>query len=345
VKLETRLLDLPAPEGARAALAGLVREAEEELGRLEAGEDGEALHDFRVALRRLRSVARALGPQLGKALRRRSRRELREVARSTAAARDAEVQLAWVSGERARAGRRDRPGIDWLAGRLEARRREGYRNDLRAPAAAFRRLAGRLEKALAAGSGPAGAGRGPPFGTVLADLLRAHAARLGEALSAVSGPLDVEHAHAARIAGKRLRYLLEPLRGNRRADARPAVAVLKELQDLLGDLHDAHVAMDLVAEALAETAAGRAREAHAALAAGAGTADALRLARRDRLSRGLLWLDARAVERARALHGRLAGEWMPARREILAGAVAAVVNGLARSGPRPAPPRSQARRP
>ncbi len=45
-------------------------------------------------------------------------------------------------------------------------------------------------------------------------------------------------AHAARIAGKRLRYLLEPLRDEARA-ASPLVEDLKSLQDGLGELHDA----------------------------------------------------------------------------------------------------------
>jgi CHAD domain-containing protein len=310
-------------------VAALLREAEEELAHLEAARDEEALHDFRVALRRLRSVARALRPWLGDSLRRKHERRLGAIARATTAARDAEVQLAWLARERPGASVRELPGIDWLAGRLEGQLRDARDGDLRATAARFRRLARRIAKALAGATGPAPAGPVPSFGALLADLLRSHAVELASALEAVGGPLDVEPGHAARIAGKRLRYLLEPLRGNRRADASPAVAVLKELQDLLGELHDAHVSMDTVAAALVEAAAGRAREAHAAVLAGDAGAGSLRLARRDPLARGLLFLDRRAVERAAAVHARLVGEWMPVRRGILAEAVAGVVEELA----------------
>jgi CHAD domain-containing protein len=345
VRLEARLLDLPAPRGARATVSALVHEAEQELVRLETGSDGEALHDFRVALRRLRSVARALEPHLGRAFRRKLRRQLRDVAGATNAARDAEVQVAWMAAERAGAGPRELPGIEWLAGRLEERRAKAYGHQMHGPAARFRGLARKLERALAEPEELAPAARAPPFGVVLADLVRSHAADLFRSLGTVGGPLDVGNAHAARIAGKRLRYLLEPLRGNRRADARPAVTVLKELQDLLGDLHDAHVAMDTVAEALVESAAVRAREAHSAVLAGRAGAEVLRLVRRDRLARGLLWLDGRAVERATALHGRLAAEWTPARRGRLVEPVAAVAEGLARPAPRPVRPGTLRRRP
>jgi CHAD domain-containing protein len=319
----------------------MLREVEEELVRLEAGGDGEALHDFRVALRRLRSVARALETHLGKSFRKGHRRRLRDVARATAIARDAEVQAAWVSEERVRASARDLPGIDWLASWLEASKRDAYGRDLGDPAARFRRVARRLEKALAAGDGPT---RGAPvrtLGSALQDLLRSHAAALASTIDGVSGPFDVARAHAVRIAGKRLRYLLEPLRGNRRADSRPAVAVLKELQDLLGELHDAHVAGDKLAEALAEAAAERVREAHAAVRTGEGGAGVLRLARRDPRTRGLLFLDRRAAERAVAAHGRLVREWIPGRRDVLLEEVARIAGALC-APPRPAPPARRA---
>ena len=344
MKLEARVLDLPAAAGARAAVAALLREPEEELARLEAARDEEALHDFRVALRRLRSVARALRPQLGDLLRKKHERRLGAVARATTAARDAEVQLAWLAQERQRAGAREQPGIDWLARRLEGQLRDARGGDLRATASRFRRLARRIAKALAGATGPAPGEPVPSFGALLAGLLRSHAAELASALEAVGGPLDVEPGHAARIAGKRLRYLLEPLRGSRRADASPAVAVLKELQDLLGELHDAHVAMGTVAAALVETATGRAREAHAAVLAGDAGAGSLRLARRDPLARGLLFLDRRAVERAAVAHASLLREWRPARQGALVEAVARVVDGLEAARRAPAPSRRPPRR-
>lgn len=52
-----------------------------------------------------------------------------------------------------------------------------------------------------------------------------------------SGP-DRDQAHQARIACKRLRYLIEPFTHQAPA-ARNAAKALEQLQDLLGEMHDA----------------------------------------------------------------------------------------------------------
>lgn len=78
------------------------------------------------------------------------------------------------------------------------------------------------------------------------------------ALSIIDGPGDAGGAHAARILVKRLRYLLAPLRNDGPACER-AVAVLRLLQDLLGDLHDRHVLAEVLRDSAAEAAALHAR--------------------------------------------------------------------------------------
>jgi len=329
LKLDVNALTLPAPRGAADLARALLREAEQALAPLESGDGEEALHDFRVSLRRLRSAVRAFRPQLRERIPRKQERRLRAIAQATTAARDAEVQLAWLAQERAGAHPRDLPAFEWLGRRLEARRGDPDRADLRDLAERFRRLARRLARKLAPAGAPGPGAAGPSLGAVIADLLREHAAELAETLGAVGGPLDMEHGHAARIAGKRLRYLLEPLRGNERADSTAAVAALKELQDVLGELHDAHVAAETMATALADTAAQRARRAHAAVLASRSAAAALRVAARDPLIRGLLFLDGRATERATAAYGRLVQEWLPSRRGGLLDAVTALADALA----------------
>lgn len=339
MRLDIRQLQGSAESGARATVAALVREADEELRRLEAGGE-DALHDFRVALRRLRSVARALRPYLGTSVRKRHEKRLRAVARATAEARDAEVQLAWLFEERERAGPRVAPAVDLLVRHLEQRQRESLERGSQAPVASFHGLARKLAARLAGPAGEPG-GAAPPFAAALAGLVRERAAELVDALDAVGGPFEVEQGHSARIAAKRLRYLLEPLRGNPRADAAAAVVALKELQDLLGELHDAHVAGDTIAAALVEAASERARQAHEAILAGDPGAQALRLARRDLLTRGLLALDRGAADRAGAAYERLVREWLPARKVALQEAVAQVVGALAPhpAGRAPAPRR------
>jgi CHAD domain-containing protein len=336
MRLDAHLLHRTPVEGVRAVALALLDEAEQALSRIERAADEEALHDFRVALRRLRSTLRAFRPHLRGRLRRKHERRLRAFATITNIARDAEVQLAWLAAERQSLPPRALPGVDWLAGRREAHRRGGYEAASGRLAARFRRLAQRLARRLqATRTSRHDPQRDSSLGTALAELVRSQAAALDELLE-VTSPLDVEQGHRARIAAKRLRYLLEPLRGVPDADAAPAVKILKGLQELLGQLHDAHVACGLLAASLVDTAAERARRAHAAIEQGASGGAALRAAMRDEVTRGLLVLDRRAVERATSAHQRLVREWLPRERAALAKAVAHVVQGLEAGTPRAA---------
>ena len=94
----------------------------------------------------------------------------------------------------------------------------------------------------------------PSFAEILEGLVSARVAKLEKALGRISGVGDRAEAHAARIAAKRLRYLLEPLE-NVIPDVEPVIAELTKLQDRLGELHDAQLfgseIAGLIAEALA----------------------------------------------------------------------------------------------
>jgi hypothetical protein len=59
------------------------------------------------------------------------------------------------------------------------------------------------------------------------------------ALDSIHSISDDGEVHRARIAAKRLRYLLEPLADE--LDAGESVECLKRFQDILGELHDSHV--------------------------------------------------------------------------------------------------------
>jgi CHAD domain-containing protein len=264
MRVEDRVMELSAEEGARRIALGLLADAVKAADALASGAGAEPLHDFRIALRRLRSALRTYRPWLGDGLRRKDERRLRKLARSTSPARDAEVQLAWLSGKRdAFASERRRPGFELVVARYEARAHGGP--DAAGIAARFRRAAGKLRRRLRRRAPRVDDGApGAAFAAVLASLVAQQADALVDGVRAIAGAADEAGVHRARIEGKRLRYLVEPLRGYARADASAPVARLKRLQDLLGDLHDAHVLDADLGEALVEAAAERARRVHAA---------------------------------------------------------------------------------
>src|SRR3970282_2155054 len=91
------LLAQPARLVAPRIARQLLRTLERERARLERAGDEEALHGFRVALRRLRSWLRAFQSVFVGRVHGTSRRALRDLAHATNDVRDAEVLLAWLA--------------------------------------------------------------------------------------------------------------------------------------------------------------------------------------------------------------------------------------------------------
>jgi CHAD domain-containing protein len=226
--------------------------------RLKDASDTEALHDFRVALRRLRSVLRAYRPWL-KNIPRKLRRRLRTLARATNVARDAEVMIGWLKHERRSIRVRDRAGFNWLLAHLDKRCEEAYAGLADEVLREFGDIDGRLRAALELMDNfrPETAPQ-PQFASITAELIRQYFADLVEHLAGIQSVEDSEAIHAARIRGKRLRYLLEPLA----SETRPAVAMIvlmKQFQDRLGALCDAFVQTRELVQAVEVAGADQAR--------------------------------------------------------------------------------------
>ncbi len=238
---------LPVRIGARLLALRHLDDAAAARERILAGQDMEALHDFRVALRRLRSDARAWASWLGDTLTPGDRRRLRDLARGTSAARDLEVQLARL--RRAALPPAVLPGALRLAAALQNQRRAADHAALRAvhrfPEAEHRLRAHLLHYTADIDV------RSPLAFVACAAVAAAHAlallSELRASLDAVLASADRERIHAARIAGKRLRYLLEPFRDDL-TDGRSAIQRLKALQDAFGDLHDTDVLLGRLME-------------------------------------------------------------------------------------------------
>ena len=236
------LLDLSAERASRRLALAYLDDAAAAHARMEAGGDPEALHDFRVAVRRLRSTVRAYADALGGSIGTRVRRRLAEIADATGAARDLEVHVAWADERAATLQGGAQSSMRALGDDL--RRRQGKAQDaVRRVVKDFPKERWRLARRLRFYrvevdiDAPVGGVRmASVFGRVALDL----AARLEERLAKVRTVEDQDPAHRARIAAKRLRYLVEPF-ARELAGAPDVVRPLKRLQDLLGDMHDADV--------------------------------------------------------------------------------------------------------
>lgn len=356
------ILVRPPEEGARRLALSYLDQAAAARPRLDDAADDEALHDLRVALRRLRSCLRAFDGQLGESVPKKLAKRLKRLAEATGPGRDAEVQLAWVRKHARELGSAQRSGHGWLANRLQERMDKAYgklREELGEEFATFeaamrRRLSVyRAEVRLDGGAAPA-------FGEVAAALLDQHAEELARRLRKVHDPAGVDAAHQARIAAKRLRYLADPLvqlfgqaLAGQPAEPRPDGALtmeggaapaakgavlgnLKDLQDLLGELHDAHVLEEELAEAIEDAAAERAGRLFAlALDAdgdGAPPEARLRAERRRAHEPGLLALARLNRTRRDRLFADLATRWPEERRERLLRSVADLARALRVAG-------------
>jgi CHAD domain-containing protein/CYTH domain-containing protein len=236
-------LDAPADEGLRRVLRTRFKAATKAAAALaENPGDAAARHDLRTALRRFRSLAKAFRPWLPRKFPRSLRRDLALAADATNAVRDADVRA-----ETLRATAASLP--DGLA-------------------AAARRIATRFAKEAAVAAAESAGGR--RFGRDFAKLAAEVRARLGgddrpkkrrgaaipalrvavgaaarEAAQAYSAAAaratdaaDELAAHDARLAAKRLRYVLEPFVGERSA-ALPWRDHAAAVQAALGDHRDA----------------------------------------------------------------------------------------------------------
>lgn len=313
LSLPTDALDRPAAETARRIALAHLRAARSAYESLDDERAPDALHDLRVALRRLRSCERAFRDQLRDSITTKRRRRIRRVAKATGTGRDAQVHIEWIDSQVPTLSRRQRVGATWMLQQLRATKEQ---QDARMHAHLARRfgsLAESLQQALSTWQltvrldepvVPPGTAR--ILGIRLTELIGALETRLGR----VQDAADHEASHRARIAGKHLRYTLEPV-VEVAPDAGPLVDRLRAMQDTLGELHDAHVLAALVADAM-EDAARDAAHRLAALVREGTSLEGVRPAGpagRDPRA-GLLELARRLHARSESLFAAFAADWL-----------------------------------
>ena len=238
------------------------------------GEDPEAVHQCRVATRRLRSDLASFGAHLDAGWAESVRGELKWLAGALGALRDAEVLLDLLSRSAGGLLEADREAV---ASPLEllAQRRDRARAQLE-ELVRQKRYVALLDAAVRTALDP-GPGAGAPVQEALRVILEASWGRLERAVDRLEDPPSDEALHTVRIRAKRCRYAAEaaaPVLG------KPAARLAKRaeaIQEVLGEHQDAVVAEAWLREA--------SRDAPGPVAFAAGRLAATIAGRRDQARR------------------------------------------------------------
>jgi CHAD domain-containing protein len=229
------------------------------------GDDPDAIHDMRVASRRLQQVLDLIFPKPLPREARRLRRKIRRSRRSLGDVRNCDVLLQQVQARLARQRCSDRESWTAVKQHLQERRSESFARAIRKLskvnlAVFYMRTKGILDRLR---STPDNAPVLHPLAQPDGLALEPFPPRLAQALVRVWSGFEKQVAashrertapsiHAARISAKRLRYLLEVVNQFGIAGSSEALAWLRKIQEQLGDWHDMEVLEEMIIELIAK---------------------------------------------------------------------------------------------
>lgn len=219
------------------------------------GEDIEALHDMRVATRRMRSAVPIFAPYFDKRTIGNFKRELRKTGRALGRVRDLDVFMYKARSYLDTAERVDPSELDPLLSNWQAEREQARGKMLKLLEsrryAQFLQQFGEFLETPGAGvkeEQDGGPSANRVFQAVPHLIYQRDSVVRGYADILEDAPLDT--LHALRIDIKRFRYALEFFEEVLDQSARMVIKQAVTLQDHLGDLHDADVACKLLIEFL-----------------------------------------------------------------------------------------------
>jgi CHAD domain-containing protein len=231
--------DQRTDEAAAAILRALASVIEANLPGTLADVDTEFLHDFRVAVRRSRSLQRQLRRAFPPEPLERFRPEFRWLQQATGPARDLDVYVLEFDRFRDTVG----PDLEPLRTVLEAKRRDAHRRMGRAlRSARTKRLLAEWPAFLDDFPGADNPDAVRPIAESAGARIRRVYRRMVRDGSAIDDSSPAEALHDLRKQGKELRYLLEFFADLFPTDVvKPMVRTLKSLQDTLGRFQDREV--------------------------------------------------------------------------------------------------------
>lgn len=245
--------DVPFPAILPELLTGRLATVLKHIASVRDEDDPNSVHALRVATRHLRVVLDSARPFYGKKTHKYLVREVRLLAEAAGKVRDADVLLDYLRVRALQETEAERAGIESLLDALSAERavvrdeldpildRWAGEDDDNAEAAAFREMLTAIKARRKLGDR---ALTGGVAATTLAAALATFEKRGRQFADEDAGP---DAAHRLRLATKKLRYAVELFAPLLSPEASERVEELKDLQSLLGTMHDRDVLTDLLA--------------------------------------------------------------------------------------------------
>lgn len=216
-------------------------------------DDIEAVHDMRVATRRLRSALGDLSPILKKKPRRVVNSELRKIAQTLGPLRDRDVEVAAL--EKLRGKTSDESIAAELDTVIKVRNneRQALHSDLSdlLPEAAIENLRTAFDFLLEEALRPVG-GKGAKFDKRSRTAIIERINEFNDLSYGFYDPNNVADLHRLRIAAKRLRYSVELFAVPRDESFKTFAKAITEMQTYLGELHDADVWIERLGASLSK---------------------------------------------------------------------------------------------
>ncbi|MEN4042378.1 MAG: CHAD domain-containing protein [Anaerolineaceae bacterium] len=223
---------------------------EAEIKGVRGGGDIENIHRMRVASRRFRSAFPLFASAYKNKHARLWKQEVRSITSSLGSARDADVQIEHLESIFSQLNeRRHQPGVKRLLTRLQQQRSEQQHHVLRSldqfeKSGVIEDISKTLAPYAALAMEPF------PYSRNLYQLSQQAIQKCQQLLLSyepyIHQPERVQELHAMRVAAKKLRYTLEIFAPLYPDPYKKAISVVKELQEMLGAIHDMDVWTDLL---------------------------------------------------------------------------------------------------
>jgi CHAD domain-containing protein len=243
-----------------------IRELRKHMRLFAKSHDSECIHQTRVASRRLRTALELFEDDLPPRKIKRWGGEIRRLTRKLSQMRDKDVQVDFVRSVLTAPDlpQLHKPGLQRLLLRLEQERdtlRPRVLQVIAQPAiaAALTELYVAVDAATPVSSSRRRSAASESLRDRLNESLQKFLTELLSLEDSLDLPEEIKRHHRMRIAVKRLRYALEVSQFVFDADVRRELALAKEMQTRLGDVHDCDVWIEFLRQ-FEETERGRTRE-------------------------------------------------------------------------------------